>query len=73
MKYTPRLEVILKELNLSIPSSRMIYWAIFSRIAQLSEQYRESTFPLLISRKVNAGVFIENVCIVTWVGIYDEK
>ena len=27
MKYTPRLEVILKELNLSIPSFRIIYCA----------------------------------------------
>ena len=25
MKYTPRLEVILKEVNLNIPSFRMIY------------------------------------------------
>jgi hypothetical protein len=69
MKYTPRLEVILKELNLSIPSSRMIYWAIFSRIAQLSQQYGKITLPILISRKDNAGVVIENVCIVTRVGI----
>ena len=44
-----------------------INWAIFSRIAQLSEQYRESTLPILISRKVNAGVVIENTCLVTWV------
>ena len=39
------------------------------RIAQLSEQYRESTLPILISRKGNAGVVIENVGIVTQVVI----
>ena len=32
VKYTPRLEVILKELNLSIPSY-LIYWAIRENIA----------------------------------------
>ena len=39
---------------------------------QLSEQYRESTLPMLISRKDNAGVVIENVGILTRVGIYEE-
>ena len=43
----------------------------FYRIAQLSEKYGESTLPILIYRKVNAGVVIENVCIVTRVGIYN--
>ena len=49
-----------------------MYWVIFSRIAQLWEQYGESTLPILISRKDNTGVVIENVCIVTQVGIYNE-
>ena len=38
---------------------------LFSRIAQLSEQYGESTLPILIARKYNDGVIIENVCNVT--------
>ena len=36
MKYTPRLEVILKELNLSIPYFRMIYCTILYTFSTIS-------------------------------------
>ena len=33
----------------------------------------KKTLPILMSRKVNAGVVIENVLLVTWVRIYEKK
>jgi hypothetical protein len=54
----------------SIRKHEYIQRAIFSRIAKLLGQYGESTLPILISRKDNTGVVIENVCIVTRVTIY---
>ena len=41
MKYTPCLEVILKELNLSIPSFRMIYCTVFHCAAITILQYSD--------------------------------
>ena len=42
------------------------------RIAKLSEQYGESTLPILISQENNDGIVIKKVCIVTGVSKYDE-
>ena len=46
MKYTPRLKAILKELNLSIPSFKMIYCLIFKNLANqpmTKKNYKTST------------------------------
>ena len=49
MKYTPRLEVILKELNLSIPSFRIIYC---TQLVSLCTVFAWTTFVLHIDQGV---------------------
>ena len=62
MKYTPCLKVILKELNLSIPSFRMIYWPGSVELGVLIRVYwPENLAPIQICPFWNSGCVNQSV------------